>query len=140
MSIEFVFFDIGGTLGDPDPAAQRLIPYVGTLSLLTRIRDLLKVRMGIITTLGSLSNEDGLQLLTDAGLAGFFERAGFVSEHHVNGQGKPHPAIYQYAARAVGVRIDRCLFIGEDLVEVLGAIAAGMQGVLKPLTSNNAPG
>ena len=132
MSVHFVFFDIGGTLGDYDRAVGRLIPYPDTRDLLTRMRDLLKLRMGIITTLGDLSNNLGLRLLADAGLSEFFEEAAFVSEHDVNGQGKPSPVIYQFAARTVGARIEQCLFIGEDLAEVVGAIAAGMQAVSKP--------
>jgi HAD superfamily hydrolase (TIGR01509 family) len=71
-------------------------------------------------------------LLVQAGLSGFFDPAGFVSEHDVNGQGKPKPQIYQFAAQAVGVPIDRCLYVGENLIEVIGAMAAGMRGVLKP--------
>ena len=132
MSIHFIFFDIGGTLGERDSATGKLVAYPSTPDLLTRMRDVLKLRMGIITTLGTLSNNQGLRLLADAGLSEFFDEAGFVSEHDVNGQGKPSPVIYQFAARTVGARIEQCLFIGEDLVEVVGALAAGMQAVLKP--------
>ena len=44
------------------------------------------------------------------------------------------PQIYQFAARQVGLPIEQCLYIGEDPAEVAGAQAAGMAGVLKPLT------
>lgn len=132
MSVHFVFFDIGGTLGGYDPAGGRLIPYPDTPDLLARMRNVLKLRMGIITTFGTLSNNHGLRLLADAGLSEFFEEAAFVSEHDVNGQGKPSFVIYQFAAETVGARIEQCLFIGEDLVEVVGALAAGMQAILKP--------
>ena len=132
MSVHFVFFDIGRTLGEYDSAAGRLLPYPNTADLLARTRDVLKLRMGIITTLGPLSNNQGLRLLADAGLSKFFEEAAFVSEHDVNGQGKPSPLIYQFAAGAVGAKIEHCLFIGDDLVEVVGALAAGMQAILKP--------
>jgi hypothetical protein len=30
------------------------------------------------------------------------------------------------------VTIENCLFVGEDPAEVIGAMAAGMQGILKP--------
>jgi FMN phosphatase YigB (HAD superfamily) len=30
------------------------------------------------------------------------------------------------------VPVGRCLYVGENLVEVIGAIAAGMKAVLKP--------
>jgi FMN phosphatase YigB (HAD superfamily) len=132
MPCDIVFFDIGGTLGERDEATGNLIPYPSTVGLLTKIHDATSVRMGIITTLGSLSNNQGLELLAQAGLANFFEPKGFVSEHDVNGDGKPKPAIYRFAAKAVDVRIERCLYVGENLVEVIGAMAAGMQAVLKP--------
>ena len=132
MPIEMIFFDIGGTLGERDNATGQLVPFPSTHTLLTAIRDKIKVKMGIITTLGSLSNKQGRDLVARSGLAEFFDPLGFVSEHDVNGDGKPNSVIYQFAARAVGIRIDRCLYISENLIEVIGAMAAGMQAVLKP--------
>jgi FMN phosphatase YigB (HAD superfamily) len=132
MSVEFVFFDIGGTLGERNPATGKLVPFASTAGLLAAVRDEMGLRLGIITTLGTLSNAQGRDLLAEAGLAGFFDAAGFVSEHNVNGEGKPKPAIYQFAAQTVGVPIDRCLYVGENLKEVIGAMAAGMRAILKP--------
>jgi FMN phosphatase YigB (HAD superfamily) len=132
MSLEMIFFDIGGTLGEWNQATQKLVPFASTPTLLTAIRDDMKIRMGIITTLGVLSNIQGLDILTQAGLAAFFDPDGFVSEHDVSDQGKPKPAIYQFASQKVGVRIDHCLYVGENLIEVIGARTAGMQAILKP--------
>lgn len=132
MSVGFVFFDIGGTLGERNQATGKLVPFAGTDKLLTSIRDEMRLKLGVITTLGPLSNTQGHDLLTQAGLAGFFDPAGFVSEHDVNGEGKPKPAIYHFAAQAVGVPIDHCLYVGENLIEVIGAMAAGMRAILKP--------
>jgi FMN phosphatase YigB (HAD superfamily) len=132
MAVEFLFFDIGGTLGERNPTTGQLIPFPSTVKLLTAIRDEVGLRQGIITTLGPLTNPQGRNLLVQAGLDGFFDPAGFVSEHDVNGRGKPDPAIYRFAAHAVNVPIDRCLYVGENLIEVIGALAAGMQAVLKP--------
>jgi beta-phosphoglucomutase-like phosphatase (HAD superfamily) len=56
---------------------------------------------------------------------------GFISDHDA-GVAKPHVAIYQTAAQRVGVPIGRCLYVGENLAEVLGALAAGMKAILKP--------
>src|SRR5258708_38551021 len=103
MSVAFVFCDIGGTRGERNPATGKLVPFASTEKLLTSIRDEMGLGIGVITTLGPLSNTQGRDLLTQAGLAGFFVPAGFVSEHDVNGEGKPKPAIYQFAAQAVGV-------------------------------------
>jgi FMN phosphatase YigB (HAD superfamily) len=127
-----VFFDIGGTLGDRDAAAGRLIPFPSTLKLLTAVRDVMRLPIGVITTLGPLTNAQGLALLEQAGLAAFLSPDGFVSEHDVGELAKPDRAIYQFAADRVNVPIERCLFIGEHFIEVIGARAAGMQAALKP--------
>ena len=39
---------------------------------------------------------------------------------------------YQFAAARLTVPPARCLYVGENLPEVLGALAAGMKAVLKP--------
>lgn len=130
--IEFVFFDIGGTLGDRDPATGKLNPFPSSAKLLTAVREVIGLRIGIITTLGTLSNSQGRALLEQASLIGFLDPQGFVSEHDVGEVAKPNRAIYRFAAQKVGVPIERCLYIGESLIEVIGALAAGMQAVLKP--------
>jgi FMN phosphatase YigB (HAD superfamily) len=76
-------------------------------------------------------NTEGLALLQGAGLAQFLDPEGFVSDHNA-GLVKPHIAIYQVAAQRVGVPVGRCLLAGENLIEVLRALAAGMKAVLKP--------
>ena len=130
--IACVFFDIGGTLGERDPATGKLMPFPSSTKLLTAVRDVIGLRIGVITTLGSLSNSEGHALLAQAGLAGFLDPQGFVSEHDVAEVAKPHRVIYQHAAQQVGVPIENCLYVGENLIEVIGALAAGMQAVLKP--------
>jgi HAD superfamily hydrolase (TIGR01509 family) len=131
-ALEFIFFDIGGTLGERDSATGKLILFPSTTKLLAAVRNDIGLRIGVITTLGSMSNSQGLALLAQAGLAGFLDPNGFVSEHDVAENAKPKSMIYQYAAQKVGVPIEKCLYIGENLIEVLGALAAGMQAVLKP--------
>jgi HAD superfamily hydrolase (TIGR01509 family) len=128
--IDFVFFDIGGTLGERD-AAGRFTPFPSSADLLRALREELGVRIGVITTLGALTNNDALNLLRDAGLAGFLEPGALVSEHDA-GAAKPAPAIYRFAAQRVGASVGRCLYVGENLVEVIGALAAGMKALLKP--------
>jgi len=132
MVIKFVFFDIGGTLGDRDAGSGKLVPYASTARLMSDIRNVMGLPMGVITTLGQLSNHEGLKLLADAGLDTFLHPHGLISEHDVQEKGKPRAAIYQFAADKVGVPIEQCLYIGENLIEVIGAIGAGMKAVLKP--------
>lgn len=129
--IEFVFFDIGGTLAEFDQPANKLVPFPSSVGLLKAMKDL-GLRVGIITTLGTqLTNQQGLDLLHKAGLDGFLDPLGFVSDKDLN-IAKPHVEIYRFAAQRAGVPIERCLFVGENLIEVIGAVAAGMKAVLKP--------
>jgi FMN phosphatase YigB (HAD superfamily) len=131
--VEYIFFDIGGTLGERDAATNKLVLFTSTMAFLERLRDTVTVRMGIITTLGDLSNIQGQALLQEAGVWSFFDPNGFVSEHDVGGVAKPHPLIFQFAAQQVRVPISHCLFVGENLLEVIGAQVAGMRGLLKPV-------
>lgn len=129
--IDFVFFDIGGTLGERNAANGNFVPFPSSAGLLQAMRDQLGLRIGIITTLNTLTNAEGLALLKSAGLNQFLDPVGFVSDHDA-GTAKPNLAIYRFAAQRVGVPLDRCLFVGENLVEVIGAMAAGMKVILKP--------
>jgi FMN phosphatase YigB (HAD superfamily) len=128
--IDFVFFDIGATLGERNASTGDFVPFPSSAGLLKAMRDL-SLRVGIITTLGTLTNAEGLALLKKAGLNQFLDATGFISDHDA-GIAKPNPEIYRFAAQRVGVPLGRCLFVGENLVEVIGAMAAGMQAILKP--------
>jgi len=128
--IDFVFFDIGGTLGDRN-AAGKFVAFPSSAGLLQSMHEL-RLRVGIITTPGQqLSNAEALDMLTQSGLSQFLDPQGFVSDHDA-GVAKPNPQIYRLAAQRVGVEISRCLFVGENLVEVIGAMVAGMKVLLKP--------
>jgi FMN phosphatase YigB (HAD superfamily) len=129
--IEFVFFDIGGTLAEFNQPANKLVPFPSSVGLLKAMKTL-GLRIGIITTLGAqLTKQQGLDLLRDAGLDSFIDPLGFISDKDLN-IAKPRIEIYRFAAQRVSVPVGRCLFVGETLVEVIGAIAAGMKAVLKP--------
>ena len=128
--IEFVFFDIGGTLAEFDQSANKLIPFPSSVGLLKAMAAI-GLRIGVMTTLGAINKQQGLDLLHAAGLDSFLDPQGFISDKDLN-VAKPHIEIYRFAAQRVGVPIDRCLFVGENLIEVIGAIAAGMKAVLKP--------
>jgi FMN phosphatase YigB (HAD superfamily) len=132
QDIDVVFFDIGGTLGERHPTTGLFKSFPSSAGLLKAMREVVGLRIGAITTLGpGLTNTEGLALLQGAGLAQFLDPQGFVSDHDA-GVAKPHVAIYQVAAQRVGVPIGRCLYVGENLSEVLGALVAGMKAVLKP--------
>ena len=136
--IDVVFFDIGGTLAAA--SADGLTPFPGSVDLLRDLRDVVGLRIGVITTLGNqFTNAEALAMLKEAGLATFLDPHGFVSDHDTGGIAKPRRAIYEFAARQAGVAIDRCLFIGENLAEVVGALSAGMHALLKPPMPTNGP-
>jgi FMN phosphatase YigB (HAD superfamily) len=131
--IEVAFFDIGGTLLRRAPTGGGFLPFASSRGLLSAARDALGLRVGVITNLGrDLTDEEGLALLEDAGLAEFLDPVGFVSDRAA-GAAKPDAAIYRFAARRLGVDPGRCLYVGEDPAEVRGAEAAGMVAILKPV-------
>src|SRR5438876_1026033 len=120
--VEFVFFDIGGTLGDRNFAGDFIV-FPSSRKLLSALRDTVGVRIGVITTLGDLTDQQGHDLLVQAGLAIFLDPEGFISEHNTGEATKPDPAAYKAAAAKVGVSIEKCLCVGENLIEVIGALS-----------------
>ena len=129
--IDFAFFDIGGTLGERNASTNVFTPFPTSAGLLKTLRDQLGLRIGIITTAGSLTNAQVSTLLQTAGLAQFISPGALISEHDA-GVAKPDVKIYKFAAQRVGVPTNRCIFVGENLIEVIGAMNAGMKAVLKP--------
>jgi hemerythrin-like domain-containing protein len=108
------------------------------------MRNAVGVRIGVITNLpDEVSADRGRRMITDAVLASdadgngtvrigdFLDPAALIVNHEV-GFSKPDPRIYRHAAEKVGTPVERCLYCGENLIEVLGARAAGMQAELKP--------
>ena len=132
MALRAVFIDIGGTLGDRDPKTGRFTVYPSSAQLLRSFRDELGLRIGVITTLGTVTNVQARELLEEAGLAQYVDKAGLVSEHDTGGIAKPDPRIYVHAAGRFHLAPEDCLFLGENLLEVVGALSAGMKAVLKP--------
>ena len=137
-SVDFVFFDIGETLGHRDPQTGLFRAFPDSIAILTGLRDAVGVRIGVITNLGTQISEKSVRtMLAGEGLATFLDPAGFISDQGADaekpaGVGKPDVRIYQFAARQVNVPVGRCLYVGEDIVEVIGAQVAGMKAVLKP--------
>jgi FMN phosphatase YigB (HAD superfamily) len=127
-----VFFDIGNTLGAVN-AQGDLVPFEpGTRALLSVMRGVLGLRLGVITNLpDSVSHNDIKKLLNNAGLLQFVDPAGLITNHDA-GVDKPDPKIYKFAASSLGVPVDRCLYVGEDADEVAGARKAGMAAIRKP--------
>jgi HAD superfamily hydrolase (TIGR01509 family) len=132
QSLEVVFFDIRDTLGVVDRKGHLVKYQPSTDQLLESIKQVVGLRIGLITNLpADVSAADGKKMVDEAGIAAFLDPKGFVTNHDA-GADKPRAAIYAHAARQMGVPAERCLFVGENLVEVIGAQTAGMRATLKP--------
>lgn len=123
-----IFFDMRNTLGVVDRPGH-LIKFRPTTDYLLRmVRDKIGVRVGIITNVPP--GIDARKMLEDAGILEYIEPNGLVSTQDADvlaakGE-KPNAAIYEVAAKRMNVPIEHCLYVGENLVEQLGAWAAGM--------------
>ncbi|PRN02983.1 hypothetical protein A0O30_19600 [Pseudomonas sp. LLC-1] len=126
-----VFCDIRDTLGIVDYKGHLVLYRPTSVDMLKSLKAM-GLRVGLITNLPSdVSTESGLQMIKDAGIDEFIDPDGFVTNHDAKAD-KPDPAIYLFAAAKMRLRTDECIFIGENLSEVVGAQAAGMGAVLKP--------
>ncbi|HKQ79622.1 MAG TPA: HAD family hydrolase [Blastocatellia bacterium] len=130
--IEAVFFDVRDTLGVVDRKGH-LVKYKPTTDqLLEAMKQSIGLRIGLITNLpDNVSREDGVQMVKEVGIWDFLDPKGFITNKEAGAE-KPQAGIYEYAARQMGLSPDKCLFVGENLIEVIGAHAAGMRAVLKP--------
>lgn len=137
--IRAVFFDARDTLGEVDRPGH-LIAYRPSTEKLLSAMKALGYRLGVITNLpADLTIEQGKQMITGAVLSeeprltiGDFIAAGDIITNHEAGCSKPDPRIYAYAAGKLDIPPAHCLFLGENLIEVIAARSAGMQAELKP--------
>lgn len=126
-----VFFDVRGTLGEVDRPGHLVVYKPSTEQLLEGVKSI-GGRRGIIMNLPSdVSAEQGRKMLDDAGITPYLEPAGIIINHDAPVD-KPQAEIYRYAAERMGVPVEQCLFLGENLLEVVGAWLAGMNSILKP--------
>lgn len=129
--LKVAFLDIGNTLGDVD-AQYRLTPYPTTRPMLATMRDVLGLRLGVVTNVpDGWVAENVRALLHAAGLDDYFELNGLITSTAA-GAAKPAAQIYHFAAAALGVDPAECLYIGETPAEVRGAATAGMTAITKP--------
>jgi HAD superfamily hydrolase (TIGR01549 family) len=115
--------------------AERLLrahmSHLAAQTLLPAGHDAVLEDLGARYRLGLVSNFDhaptARQILADHGLARRFDPI-VISEEV--GRRKPHPAIFELALGAAGVRADEALFVGDSLADdVAGAHGAGLRVV-----------
>jgi hemerythrin-like domain-containing protein len=130
--IKAVFLDIRDTLGFVDMPGHLITFKPSTEHLLQTLRQDLSVQIGLITNLpADVSDEKGMEMVENAGILKYVNKENVITNHQA-GIDKPLAGIYEFAARKLGFEPDECLFIGENLLEVIGAQTAGMQATLKP--------
>jgi FMN phosphatase YigB (HAD superfamily) len=126
--LKAMFFDIGGTLGKIEPATLKLHIFADTVAMLHGARAL-GLRLGVITNVTDEVGKDRVKaILADAGIIDFFEGDACITSTDAKSL-KPATAIYVYAAEAVHLPRDTCVYIDTNPVQVAGAIVAGMHGI-----------
>lgn len=110
--------------------------YTEHAELMPGFRDLLADLgdRGITTAIVSSSPPDWIETVTDR-----FELAGFdviVSADHIDGPGKPEPAIYEHTAAQLGVTPEDCVVVEDSEHGVESAAAAGMYTIAYETPTN----
>jgi bacterial leucyl aminopeptidase len=132
-----VFFDIGGTLGQPrlsgqPPRLTGIDVYPHMPGVLEGLRSR-RIALGIISNTGAETARSMRQHLEHAGIYGFFNSRLLVFSSVV-GLEKDSPAIFELAARRARRASDpaTCIFVGEDNLERSYALAAGWRVLSDP--------
>jgi len=143
LPLKAIFFDARDTLGEVDKPGH-LVPFRPTTERLLEAVQAIGLKIGVITNLPpDISAAQGRQMVTSAQLSqdpatgtiktiGDFIPAANIVTNHDAGFDKPDPRIYAAAAAKLGVKTSEALFVGENLIECLGAQSAGMRTELKP--------
>ena len=143
LPLKAIFFDARDTLGEVDKPGH-LVPFRPTTERLLEAVRAIGLKIGVITNLPpDISAAQGRQMVTSAQLSqdpttgaiktiGDFIPAANIVTNHDAGFDKPDPRIYSAAAAKLGVKTNESIFVGENLIECLGAQSAGMRTELKP--------
>jgi FMN phosphatase YigB (HAD superfamily) len=133
--LQVVFFDVGDTLGKAvtENGSLAIDVFQSTPALLRAMTETLGLRAGIISNTDTLTTKTFKEILAAADLLAAFDPNCIITSNDA-GTEKPDRAIYLFAAQRAKVPIGRCLYVGEKQSEVAGAQAAGMVGLLKPVS------
>jgi putative hydrolase of the HAD superfamily len=133
MPLQAVFFDVGGTLLVEEPGKHlwemTIQPIAGAVEVLSRLKP--SYRIGVISNTVGSGDKEVREALQQAGVAHLVDA--LVTSRDF-GRAKPDPAIYQEAARRLGVPLQASCMVGDRLeTDIAGAINAGIPGIwLKP--------
>jgi hemerythrin-like domain-containing protein/beta-phosphoglucomutase-like phosphatase (HAD superfamily) len=125
------FFDVRNTLGAVDRKGHLVQFRPSTGELLKSMQGLEGARLAVITNVPP--GVDAIAMLKGAGLDGFFEKVISTQDPEILAAKaeKPQRTMYEFAAKAMGASPADCTYVSENILEVLGAINAGMSGVVK---------
>ena len=105
-----------------DLSRNRLQPIAGVLTLLERLE-----QKGIAVAVATSAPEKNVA--HTLGAIGLADRLACVVRSDAVPRGKPHPDVFLYAARELGVAPDACLAFEDAPVGVTAAVRAGMRCV-----------
>jgi FMN phosphatase YigB (HAD superfamily) len=128
--LKAIFFDIGGTLGEVEPTSLKLHVFPDTVLILSAARAL-GFRLGIITNVPDNVGKDRVRaMLSEARIAEFFDDCALITSTEA-ASFKPVTAIYIFAANAMHLPAERCVYVDQNPAQVAGAVVAGMHGILR---------
>src|SRR5918997_1858995 len=128
QSAHTAFFDIGNALGSvrlsprQPHRLERLNVYPQIPAVLQELRDT-GVRLGIVSNIGQVTEEDVRRALEEGDIYDFFEPSLLIYG------AKDSPEIFRHAAEEAGnsANPERCLYVGEDRDERSYALEAGFR-------------
>lgn len=129
MGVRVVFFDLGGTRGDPvqSPPPTRILrfhPYSFAKEILQGLANQ-GIRLGVISNTGTEAGSRLQEVLNEAGLLEDFDRALLIFSADV-GMTKETSEIFRLAVRRANVSPNECIYVGEDPQERVTAAQAGL--------------
>src|SRR5437773_1289943 len=127
--IKVVFFDARDTLGEVDRPGH-LVPYKPSTERMLQDVTQMGVELAVITNLPEeLTDDQGKDMVVNAVLSAdpstgapvtigkYIKRRNVITNKAAKAN-KPSRAIYEYAAKQLGARLEECMFIGENMGEV----------------------
>jgi len=140
--IKAAFFGVTNTLGECDSGGN-LDPYLPSTEQLLKACSELGLKLGVITNLPKGMSDDQLKdMILKAEMSQdpktgkpntigiYIARENIFTSEAAKAE-KPLMEIYHYAASALGLDVGECLYVGANLMEVVGARNAGMQAERK---------
>lgn len=123
-----IFFDIRNTLGVVDRQGHLIAFKPSSEQLLKAVKEKIGATIAVITNVPP--GVDARAMLAEAGLLQYIDPNGVISTEDPDIKAantkKPEAKVYELAAKRMGAKVEHCIYVGENLIEQLGAWYAGM--------------